>query len=102
MTSPIPLVRTLQSVPDVKSVITEAASWPTTKELEDWATPEEMEMTSPMLDELVLRARAIMLLTTAFSDDYKPDEKSQAQIRQYFVEKGKAHNRSCRRKKGKD
>jgi hypothetical protein len=101
MTSPIPLVRTLQDMPDIASIIRDVASWPTTEELEEWtwATPEELEMVSPMLDELVLRARAIMLLTTAFSDDYKPDEKSQAQIRQYFVEKGKAPSRSRRRKK---
>jgi len=69
MTSPLPLVRTLQSVPYAKSIITEAASWPTTAELEAWATPEEMEMTSPMLDELICAARAIMVLVAAFSCD---------------------------------
>jgi hypothetical protein len=35
--------------------------------MEAWATAEEMELISPMLDELILAARAILLLTTAFS-----------------------------------
>jgi hypothetical protein len=69
MTSPIPLVRTLQGNPYAKSVIAEAASWPTTEELEAWATAEETEMTSRLLDEWICAARAIMVLAAAFSCD---------------------------------
>jgi hypothetical protein len=73
MTSPIPqvpLVRILQSFPDVKSIIMDVAKWKTTEELEEWAaSPEEMEPTSPMLDEWILRSRKILALAAVFGGD---------------------------------
>jgi hypothetical protein len=73
MTSPIPqvpLVRILQSFPFVKSVIADVASWSTTDELDELAeTTEEMELTSPMLDKWILRARDILALAKDFGGD---------------------------------